>query len=90
VASDWRDRALCFGMDVSAFFPLKADVITPEAKKACGACRVRPDCLEWALHKPEKYGSWAGLSEKELAAERRRRGRRAARERGDEDAQVVA
>jgi WhiB family transcriptional regulator, redox-sensing transcriptional regulator len=38
---------------------------------------VRNECLDYAISRPEKYGTWGGLNEDERASERRRRMRRA-------------
>ena len=39
----------------------------------CGACRIREECLSWALKNGERYGVWGGLTEQQ-----RRRLQRAA------------
>ncbi len=31
----------------------------------CGACRIREDCLAWALKNGERYGVWGGLTEQQ-------------------------
>ena len=41
------------------------------------SCPVRTECLDYAISRPEKYGTWGGLNEDERASERRRRMRRA-------------
>jgi len=43
----------------------------------CASCPVRAECLNYAVSRPEKYGTWGGLNEEERASERRRRMRRA-------------
>jgi WhiB family transcriptional regulator, redox-sensing transcriptional regulator len=68
----WQDRALCAETDPEAFFPEKGGS-TREAKRVCGSCEVRAECLEYALESDEKFGIWGGLSERE-----RRRVKRAA------------
>ncbi|AEA27341.1 hypothetical protein GCM10023403_39350 [Pseudonocardia benzenivorans] len=69
---DWQERALCAQTDPEAFFPEKGGS-TREAKRICGGCEVRAECLEYALAQDERFGIWGGLSERE-----RRRLRRAA------------
>jgi WhiB family transcriptional regulator, redox-sensing transcriptional regulator len=69
---DWQERALCAQTDPEAFFPEKGGS-TREAKRICGGCEVRAECLEYALANDERFGIWGGLSERE-----RRRLRRAA------------
>lgn len=60
----WQERALCAETDPEAFFPEKGGS-TRKAKKVCGNCEVRAECLEYALTHNEKYGIWGGVSERE-------------------------
>jgi len=64
VEDQWQDRALCAQTDPEAFFPEKGGS-TREAKRICQGCEVRAECLEYALHKDERFGIWGGLSERE-------------------------
>lgn len=64
VEDQWQDRALCAQTDPEAFFPEKGGS-TREAKRICQGCEVRSECLEYALHKDERFGIWGGLSERE-------------------------
>lgn len=57
----WRARARCGQADPELFFPVE-DEPTAEAVRICGACQVRPECLEWALARAEPWGIWGGLS----------------------------
>lgn len=61
---DWQERALCAETDPEAFFPEKGGS-TREAKRICGGCEVRSQCLEYALAHDERFGIWGGLSERE-------------------------
>src|SRR5260370_34894967 len=70
-ALSWQDRALGGEADPEAFFPEKGGS-TREAKRVCGVCEVRAECLEYALSNGERFGIWGGLSERE----RRRLARR--------------
>jgi WhiB family transcriptional regulator, redox-sensing transcriptional regulator len=79
----WADSAACRGEDLNLFFGLDGER-GPErerrerkAKRICAGCPVRPDCLEYAVSRPEKYGTWGNLNEDERASERRRRLRNA-------------
>jgi WhiB family redox-sensing transcriptional regulator len=67
----WQDRALCAQTDPEAFFPEKGGS-TREAKKVCGGCEVRAECLEFALQNDERFGIWGGLSERERRKLKRR------------------
>lgn len=67
----WQADALCAQTDPEAFFPEKGGS-TREAKKVCGSCEVRSECLEYALQNDERFGIWGGLSERERRKLRRR------------------
>jgi WhiB family transcriptional regulator, redox-sensing transcriptional regulator len=79
----WQDAAACRGTDVVLFFgpdgerQPERDIRERKAKALCASCPVRNECLDYAISRPEKYGTWGGLSEDERASERRRRMRRA-------------
>ena len=60
----WRLEALCAETDPEAFFPEKGGS-TREARRVCGGCAVREECLEYALGNDERFGIWGGLSERE-------------------------
>lgn len=47
---------------------------TRDAKAVCATCPVRPECFEWAVTRPEKFGIWGGTSERERRRIRRDRG----------------
>jgi WhiB family transcriptional regulator, redox-sensing transcriptional regulator len=68
---EWQERALCAQTDPEAFFPEKGGS-TREAKKICGGCEVRAECLEYALAHDERFGIWGGMSERERRRLRRR------------------
>jgi hypothetical protein len=38
------------------------------AKRICGDCQVRAECLEYALERDEEYGVWGGLNRTERVA----------------------
>jgi WhiB family redox-sensing transcriptional regulator len=67
----WQELALCRQTDPEAFFPEKGGS-TNEAKRICGRCAVRGDCLEYALGHDERFGVWGGLSERDRRKLRRR------------------
>jgi WhiB family redox-sensing transcriptional regulator len=66
----WQDQALCAETDPEAFFPEKGGR-TEEAKRVCGNCEVRAECLEYALKHDERFGVWGGMSERERRGLRR-------------------
>ncbi len=60
----WQADALCAQTDPEAFFPEKGGS-TRDAKKVCGVCPVKQQCLEYALANDERFGIWGGMSERE-------------------------
>ncbi|ADG88951.1 hypothetical protein TBS_12420 [Thermobispora bispora] len=80
----WQDHAACRGEDLVLFFgpdgerQPEREIRERKAKAICAQCPVRIECLDYALSRPEKYGTWGGMNEDERASERRRRMRRAA------------
>ncbi|MFJ9820872.1 WhiB family transcriptional regulator [Streptomyces sp. NPDC101151] len=73
---NWRDRAACRLGDPDLFFPIgttgPATLQTQRAKAVCERCRVREQCLEWALETGQPVGIWGGTTESERRALRRR------------------
>lgn len=80
--SDWRTVAACRGEDPELWFAVgtsgPALLVTAEAKRICGTCPSRVECLEWALERGET-GVWAGLDEDERRSLKRRRDRERAK-----------
>ena len=70
-APEWQEQALCRQTDPEAFFPEKGGT-TWEAKRICGRCDVKAECLEYALDNNERFGIWGGLSERERRKLKRR------------------
>lgn len=75
-AMRWMDDALCAETDPDAFFPEKGEATRP-AKRICGRCEVRQECLAYALETVQEHGVWGGYSTHERQ-EMRREARRAA------------
>ena len=79
----WQDAAACRGEDLLLFFgpdgerQPERELRERKAKAVCLSCPVRGECLNYAVSRPEKYGTWGGLNEEERSSERRRRMRRA-------------
>jgi WhiB family redox-sensing transcriptional regulator len=80
----WQDAAACKGEDLLLFFGPEGerqperDVREVKANAICASCPVRLECLNFAVDRPEKYGTWGGLDPDARSAERRRRLRRRA------------
>jgi WhiB family redox-sensing transcriptional regulator len=69
----WADRGLCQETDPEEFFP-EVGEDAKAAKRVCGGCEVRAECLEYALEHDQRFGVWGGTSERErriLRAERK-------------------
>lgn len=59
----WEERAACRGTDTEAFYPEQNDRRTERlAKRVCGRCMVRRECLAHALRLDEQFGIWGGLT----------------------------
>lgn len=67
---DWFAGAACAEVGGEQFFPEKGASDTP-AKKICGGCDVRAQCLAYALNY-ERDGIWGGLSPRERQALRKK------------------
>lgn len=72
----WRERAACLRVDPDLFFPIGVSGLTlaqvDEAKAVCGRCPVVERCLDWAMRAGQVEGVWAGTTESERRAMRRR------------------
>src|SRR5215469_13118769 len=75
--TDWRARAACAAADPDLFFPIASGGVSyaqeRRAKAFCAICRVRRECLAFALETQQMHGVWGGLSERERARLTRRR-----------------
>lgn len=78
----WQNAAACRGEGLELFFgpdgepQPEREVREAKAKKICAECPVRTACGNYAIGRPEKYGTWGALNEDERDSERRRRQRR--------------
>ena len=60
----WMQRGLCREIPPATFFP--SDGVGVEiARRICGTCPVREQCLEYALEQRIDHGVWGGCSERE-------------------------
>jgi superfamily II DNA or RNA helicase len=67
--SDWRQLGACRD-SAAEFFPERG-ASAREAKVVCAECPVRSACLASALRHNEKFGVWAGTSERQRRQIRR-------------------
>lgn len=55
-------------MDTDLFFPDDYSTVDPQVQRACAACPVRAECLEWALtiegttRTEDRFGIFGGLT----------------------------
>jgi len=72
----WRSAAACRSADPELFFPISdsgpALEQAAKAKAICATCRVRRECLAFALRTEQVHGIWGGTTEHERTAVRRR------------------
>src|SRR5579871_4104241 len=68
----WQVKAACRGPHAAVFFPpshaeRKEEKASREirAKAICDQCRVRGECLDYAIRIREPHGIWGGLNEVE-------------------------
>ena len=64
--------ANCTGENQDLFFPERGGS-TVKAKAICKECKVREECLEFAVERKERFGIWGVKSERERRAIRRER-----------------
>lgn len=63
---EWRKAALCAQVDPEVFFPESGSSYTSQqAKRICGKCDVKQQCLDFALSRHERHGVWGGTSPRE-------------------------
>jgi len=66
---DWWEAAACRTADPDLFFPVSSlgpgrDEVA-RAKQVCAGCRVRRQCLQFALATRQAHGVWGGTTEEE-------------------------
>ncbi len=77
VSWGWQDNAACRGENPDLFIGPDGELLTERrdrerrAKAVCAGCPVRPECLSYALTRPERHGVWGGLNVAEREAHRR-------------------
>lgn len=61
----WQALGLCREVDPELFFPEKGCNTVDDARRICGGCDVRQECLSYALDNNERFGVWGGMTERE-------------------------
>lgn len=71
-AARLASHGACYGQDPELFFPVgssgPAQRQLARAKAVCAGCRVRADCLGYAIATGQDAGVWGGASEEERRA----------------------
>ena len=69
----WKLAGACRNANTDVFYP-PSDADAAPAKAVCESCRVRAECLEYALAVREPEGIWGGctLAERRSILRRRR------------------
>jgi WhiB family transcriptional regulator, redox-sensing transcriptional regulator len=79
---NWRSAAACVSADPDLFFPIstrnRAEKQIARAKMICTGCKVRGECLDFAMSHNLTYGIWGGTTAEDRQRERRRKRRAAA------------
>ncbi len=81
--TEWRAAGACVSANPELFFPIATGAAAlkevARAQQVCAGCRVRQECLDFAMRSGEMHGIWGGTTpEERLHARRQRnRGRRA-------------
>lgn len=70
---DWQRRARCRGLNHDQFF-VRGSARSQAAIDICNRCRVRSECLEFALENELEFGIWGGMTERQRRRIRRRAG----------------
>lgn len=59
--TDWMEQAACKGVDPSVFYSDTPGIDgSLLAKRICGSCPVKDQCLDYALDTGELFGVWGG------------------------------
>lgn len=69
----WQEFALCADTPLDWWYPTRGEKLSEEAKALCDACPAWKACRDWALHH-ERFGIWAGTSERQRRILRRQSG----------------
>lgn len=72
----WMEQGACLDVDPELFHPASQLPEAAEpAKRICGRCPVKSDCLAHAMETGQGEGVWGGLDDRERRSLRRRQAR---------------
>lgn len=94
-ALDWRADGACQSADPDLFFPIATGGVAAKqatkAQRICAGCRVRQQCLDFAMRTGEIHGIWGGTTpEERIRVRRQHMRRRRARRSWAQDPEVRA
>lgn len=76
-ATDWLAAGACLTADPDLFFPIATGSVggsqAAKAQRICAGCKVRRECLEFAMNSGEVHGIWGGTTPEERIRFRRQR-----------------
>jgi WhiB family redox-sensing transcriptional regulator len=81
----WQVQGACRGEDSTLFYyddnerGDNKENKTATAKAICGTCKVKQECLAFALQINERYGIWGGTTPEERKSIKRRESRQRAK-----------
>ena len=68
-ATEWRESGACATADPELFFPIATGGVAvrqaEQARRICAGCRVRRQCLQFAIDFGEAHGIWGGTTPEE-------------------------
>ena len=74
-AGEWLSAGACQSADPEIFFPVSGSgAAAPQIEQAlriCADCRVRRECLEFAMNNSEMHGIWGGTTPEDRTRARR-------------------
>lgn len=67
MVNDWEERAECRGTDQGDLFFDENKLFRKDmAESFCSRCPVTFECLQGALSRKERFGTWGGVDQDEL------------------------
>ncbi len=77
--TEWRAAGACLSADPDLFFPVATGTVAAremsKAQRICARCRVRQECLDFAMRTGEMHGVWGGTTPEERLRARRQHNR---------------
>lgn len=74
-AGEWLSAGACQSADPEIFFPVSGAracaAQIEQARRICGGCLVRRECLDYAMNNGESHGIWGGTTPEDRTRTRR-------------------